>query len=196
MAHFLGSELLQGDQVTLARADKDEMTAMSRWSHDLAFQRNLRRRMVYPSADSDVQGWFDDIIEKEEGYPFAVRRRDDDHLVGFVVMTNLFWQARHGMLILAIDPGQQGRGYGTDAVRVILKYAFLEMNLNRVGLEVMAYNDAARRVYEKVGFVLEGTARAFVYRDGVYYDMHAMGILRAEWEARYGYPPIRYAPAE
>lgn len=194
MARFLGNELLQGETVYLARPEKDEAALMARWSHDIQYQRNLRRGLVYPGAAEDYESWFAHMLDKEEGFPFSVRRRDDDRLVGFAVIKDIFWQARHCVLVIGIDPAQQGRGYGTDAMRALLKYCFLEMNLNRVGLDVLGYNDTALRVYQKVGFKLEGTIRAYAFRDGVYYDMHTMGILRSEWEALYGQSAVSYAP--
>ncbi|MBK8027402.1 MAG: GNAT family N-acetyltransferase [Chloroflexi bacterium] len=195
MAQFMGNELLQGDMVYLARPEKEEMATISRWSHDIGFQRNLRRGMVYPEAPIEWEEWFTHLLDKEEGFPFSIRRRDDDRLVGFTVIKDIKWQARHCVVVIGIDPAQQGRGYGTDGMRVALKYCFLEMNLNRVGLEVLGYNDAALRVYSKVGFRHEGTLRCFAFRDGVYYDMHVMGILRGEWEAAYGQAAVSYAPS-
>ncbi|MBL8133214.1 MAG: GNAT family N-acetyltransferase [Anaerolineae bacterium] len=196
MAQFMGNELLQGELVNLARPEKEEMEMFARWSHDIGYQRNLRRGMVYPSAAGDWESWFTQMIDKEEGFPFSVRRRDDDRLVGFSVIKDIFWQARHCQVVIGIDPAQQGRGYGTDAMRVLLKYSFLEMNLNRVGLDVLGYNSAALRVYQKVGFRLEGTLRSFAFRDGVYYDMHTMGILRSEWERLYGQAAVSYSPSD
>jgi RimJ/RimL family protein N-acetyltransferase len=126
--------------------------------------------------------------------PFAVRTLVEDRLVGLLVIKDIMWQARHCSFFIGIgDPTERGRGYGSDAVRVLLRYAFLEMNLNRVGLEVMAYNAEAIHAYEAAGFQQDGRLRAFVYRDGVYYDVLTMSILRAEWEHLYDYPPVKYA---
>ncbi len=181
MTAIMGAELLRGERVRLVRPTPEDAAAVARWSHDMGYQRDLRRGMVYPGEAAEFEGWFREMLEKQEGFPFSARRLEDDALIGMVILNNLYWQARHATLVLAVDPVQHGRGYGTDITRVILKYAFMEMNLHRVGLDVLAYNVAARRVYEKVGFTLEGTLREFVWRDGVYYDMHTMGILRHEW---------------
>jgi RimJ/RimL family protein N-acetyltransferase len=120
----------------------------------------------------------------------------EDRLVGILIIKDIFWQARHCSFFIGLgNPEMRGRGYGTDAIRVMLKYAFLEMNLNRIGLEVLSYNKTAIRSYQRVGFKLEGTLRAFAYRDGVYYDMHIMGILRSEWETLYNQPAVMYVPS-
>ncbi|MBK8022329.1 MAG: hypothetical protein IPK19_13100 [Chloroflexi bacterium] len=67
MAQFMGNELLQGDMVYLARPEKEEMVTISRWSHDIGFQRNLRRGMVYPEAPIEWEEWFTHLLDKEEG---------------------------------------------------------------------------------------------------------------------------------
>lgn len=68
-------------------------------------------------------------------------------------------------------------------MRLILCYAFNELNLNRVGLDVIEYNDQAIRTYQKAGFQLEGRVRSAVLRDGISYDRIMMGILYSEWNS-------------
>ena len=182
---FLGNELLRGERVRLARLLDSDYALLARWTEDMENQRLLRRSMVYPSDERDMRDWLGKVDEYQF-IPFGIRTLDDDRLVGMLAIKDIFWQARHCSFFINIgDPADQGQGYGSDAVKVMLKYAFWEMNMNRVGLEVMAYNEGARRTYEKIGFTPEGTLRQCVYRDGVYYDVHMMSLLRAEWDARY-----------
>lgn len=193
MPPFLGRELLIGDKVRLNRPVHDDIVTFAGWSLDLEYQRLLRRGMVYPGSVEDHIGWFQDMAKGEAEMPFSIRTLVEDRLVGLLVIKDILWQARHCSFFIGIgDPTERGRGYGSDAVRVLLRYAFLEMNLNRVGLEVMAYNAEAIRAYEAAGFQNDGRLRAYVYRDGVYYDVITMSILRPEWEALYHFPPVRY----
>jgi RimJ/RimL family protein N-acetyltransferase len=74
-----------------------------------------------------------------------------------------------------------GKGYGTDAMRIILRYAFTELNLHRVTLNVFEYNPRGVRSYEKAGFVLEGRQRGVLLREGRRWDEIYMGILREDW---------------
>lgn len=196
MPPFLGSDLLVGKKVRLARPVHDDIAVFAAWSLDLEYQRLLRRGMVYPGSVEEHVAWFAEMARQEDKYyPFSIRTLVEDRLVGLLVLKDIFWQARHCSFFIGIgDPTERGRGYGSDAVRVVLRYAFLEMNLNRVGLEVMAYNTEAIHAYQAAGFQVEGRLRAFVYRDGVYYDIETMSILRSEWEALYGYPPVAYPP--
>jgi RimJ/RimL family protein N-acetyltransferase len=193
---FLGKDLLRGELVCLVRPTTEDIIHITKWSADMEYQRLLRRGMVYPGSLEEHEAWFADMEKGERSYPFSIRTLVEDRLVGVLVIKDIYWQARHCSFFIGLgNPEMRGRGYGSDAIRVMLKYVFLEMNLNRVGLEVLSYNEGAMRSYQRVGFKLEGTLRAFAYRDGVYYDMHIMGILRSEWEALYNQPAITYSPS-
>jgi RimJ/RimL family protein N-acetyltransferase len=82
-----------------------------------------------------------------------------------------------GLVELLHDPESIGRGYGTEATRLILDHAFDVVGLNRVELEVYDFNPRARHVYEKVGFIHEGTKRKALYWDGRWVDTHLMAML-------------------
>ena len=81
------------------------------------------------------------------------------------------------------EPDAWNKGYGSEAMRLMLRYGFEELNLNRVSLGVFSANPRGIRSYEKCGFVHEGRMREFARRDGQYWDLVFMGILREEWEA-------------
>ncbi len=82
------------------------------------------------------------------------------------------------------DPKDWGKGYGTDAMRILLRYAFIELNLHQVTLLVFEYNPRAIRSYEKAGFRVRGRMRKVVNRDGRRWDAIAMSIIRQEWNAQ------------
>ena len=182
---FLGNELLRGERVRLAHLIDGDYAILARWTDDMENQRLLRRAMVYPSDEGGTRDWLSKVDEYQF-VPFGIRALDDDRLVGMLAIKYIFWQSRHCSFFINIgEAADQGKGYGSDAVKVMLKYCFWEMNMNRVGLEVMSYNDAAKRTYEKIGFKAEGVMRQYVYRDGVYYDVHLMSMLWPEWDALY-----------
>ena len=83
-----------------------------------------------------------------------------------------------------------GKGYGTEATRLVVRYAFEELHLNRVQLHVYEYNLRGVRVYEKVGFRREGVLRQEHMYDGRFWDTVVMAILREEWEKRSALPEI------
>lgn len=177
---IMGHELLEGERVRLRRIAEADIAEIGAWNADLTYQRLLRRGMVYPGNEADVRQWM--LNPADDFYPFAITDKADDRVVGVVAIKDVMWSSRQCQFFIGIGRAEdRGRGYASDALRVMLRYAFMEMNLNRVGLEVSAYNADARRLYTRLGFQHEGTLREFVYRDGVYHDMHIMSILRAEW---------------
>ena len=87
-----------------------------------------------------------------------------------------------GPLAISIgDPADTGHGYGTDAMRAIVGWAFDMLRLERIWLDVYAFNPRARVVYERLGFVHEGTSRHGAFRFGEYVDLDLMSILAGEW---------------
>jgi RimJ/RimL family protein N-acetyltransferase len=181
---ILGRELLEGEKVRLTALQRSDAGAITRWQLDMEYQRLLRRGMVFPTNQENIEGWLFSSRGEEGFFPFAIRTLADDRLIGMLAIKDVMWSSRNASFFISIgDAADRGRGFGTDAVRVMLKYCFMEMNLYRVGLETMAYNPMGISAYRRAGFQEEGRLRGFVYRDGTYYDMVLMSILRPEWDA-------------
>jgi RimJ/RimL family protein N-acetyltransferase len=181
-------DIFRGDLVRLAAVSPEELAPlMSRWGRD-----SLRGRLLDSSApilfsDKAMRGWLEKLIDKDSDYEFAIRTLADDRIVGEIGLG----MARHnrGEAFVGIGLGDRddwNKGYGTDAMRAILRYAFLELNLYRVSLSVFEYNPRAIRAYEKAGFQLEGRLRGTLHRAGRRWDEFFMGVLRPEWMEQYG----------
>ncbi len=184
---ILGNALLRGERVYFNRITRDDLPAMARMWADIDYIRHLMRRPAYPVTLEEMEAWYKEMSDEHAPPSFAIRTTDGDQFIGVCAFKDLRWASRHTFFWIGIGVREmQGRGYGADSLRVLLKYAFLEMNLNCVGLEVMGYNERAIGLYRKVGFQHDGSVRAYVYRDGAYYDMLYMSMVRDEWEARYG----------
>lgn len=104
-------------------------------------------------------------------------------LLGEVVLNEWEPAARSCNFRTLIGPHGRDRGIGTEAARLIVGYGFEQLGLHRIGLHVHGHNHRARRVYEKVGFVVEGVRREARSRDGEWVDEVVMGILDREWAA-------------
>jgi RimJ/RimL family protein N-acetyltransferase len=109
----------------------------------------------------------------------------DDRPIGEVMLVEV--DQRNGSAQLGIfigEPGEWGKGYGTDAVRAVVDFGFAELRLERIWLNVWTENPRAQRAYEKAGFIHEGTIRHDRYEHGEHTSGHLMSILRDEWTAR------------
>lgn len=182
MAGLLSEHTLHGDHIYMRGVVPDDIPTIFRWNSNIDYMRYLSRSMPRFHTEDDMRNWMLKDDDEHRTRPWAICTQDGDQIIGTCAFKEIQWQARHAMIWLGIgDVSQRGKGYGTDAVRVMLRYAFTEMNLERIGLEVAAFNTGAKRSYEKCGFVLEGTLRRYMFREGRYWDMYLMSVLRDEW---------------
>jgi RimJ/RimL family protein N-acetyltransferase len=179
------TNLLTGNRVRLTaiNAEKDA-EIMARWFHDseysqlfdLVAARVFSTKQVKEFAEKEMEP------EKPNTFHFAIRALADDRLVGTTDLSIISWTNGDGWVGVGIgERALWGKGYGTDALRVLLRFAFTELNLHRVSLEVFEYNPRAIRAYEKCGFVIEGRARNALNHNGRRWDELFMGVLREDW---------------
>lgn len=182
-------DIFRGELVRLVEDEPETFArAINRWSRDSEYLRLLATDIPVPYSQKAVQSWMEKELyaTKPDLFHFTIHKLEDDCLIGDISLDGVQWQ--HGEAFLGIGLGQRsdwGKGYGTDATRLILRYAFTELNLQRISLNVFAYNQRAIRSYEKAGFQHEGCARQNLNREGQRWDMIYMGILSQEWEQRY-----------
>jgi len=184
----MSANLFTGDLVRLSAEDPQQMAdAFARWNQDTEYYRLLDTDPAHLWSAKKIKEWFEKDIETDSPTYvfFSVRTLADDRLIGFVAFEGIDWANRD--TFVAIGIGERdcwGKGYGTDAMRLMLRYGFSELNLHRISLSVFEYNPRAIRSYEKCGFNHEGRVRHCILRDGKRWDMLYMGILRTEWEQK------------
>jgi RimJ/RimL family protein N-acetyltransferase len=181
------SDLFRGKLVRLKAVDPQQMAeAISRWAQDSEYWRLVAGEPSYPISVKWTREWLEEELYKDPpGFTmFAIHLLDGDRLIGEIGLEEEEEQPS-GDVFVAVGIGERenwGKGYGTDAMSILLKYAFNELGLERVSLTVSEYNPRAIQSYLKVGFVEEGRLRAAEKRAGHRYDLIYMGILREEWE--------------
>jgi RimJ/RimL family protein N-acetyltransferase len=174
--------LFEGQLVRLAAPEPGDAELFARWSHDAEYLRQVDTDYARPRSQAEFTEQFNRGCSSPNGVYFHLRTLEEDCLIGFAALHSIEWNNQTGVLAIGIgDARYRGKGYGTDAVRLLLNYAFQELNLYRVGLDVITDNVRAIRSYEKAGFRREGEMRANVLRDGVRVGRLIMGILREEW---------------
>lgn len=121
--------------------------------------------------------------DDDERASFIIEATAEKRAVGEVVINDIDPDNRSGNIRIALfDEADFGKGYGTQAMRLMVDYGFRELKLHRITLGVYAFNPRAIRVYEKIGFVKEGVLRDSLYWDGEYIDEITMSILEHEWQ--------------
>ncbi|MGH2523582.1 MAG: GNAT family N-acetyltransferase, partial [Anaerolineales bacterium] len=182
----IGEQLFEGERIRLSPHDPDkDAETESRWTHDPAYLRLLSLDPARPLSPGQIKKKYEEA-EKDKShnrFSFAIRAREDDRLIGFARLERIEWNNGAGWLALGIGaPEDRRKGYGTEALRLLLRYAFDELNLHRLSAATPEYNTGALRLLEKTGFRAEIRRRQAFNRAGRRWDDIWFGILREEWE--------------
>jgi RimJ/RimL family protein N-acetyltransferase len=174
--------LFAGKLVRLVAPSPEDAAILARWSEDASYLRAMDTSYARPLSEQEFARRLDPDQRDPNWIEFHVRAIQDDRLIGFVALHAIEWNNATAMLSIGIgEPDYRDKGFGTETLRLVLNYAFAELNLFRVGLDVIATNDRAVHLYEKLGFRTEGVMRSAVYREGRRHDVLHMGLLRDEW---------------
>ena len=176
--------MILGTRVRLRAIERADLPRFQEWSNDPEVTQGLSRYL--PLSLTEEGKWFGRVMQGQPAQqPLAIKIQDGGSwkLVGNTGLFNLEWTNRSAEFGIFIgNKSSWNKGYGTEALQLMLRHAFSTLNLNRVYLRVLASNPRARRSYEKAGFQLEGTLRQATFRRGIYIDSHIMSILRSEWK--------------
>ncbi len=173
----LASISLRGKTVTIGPVTPNDTGALFLWLNDVE-SSNLD--LAFRPVDwMSYNTWLGDFAANSSRVLFAIRAISNPKIIGFVMLKNI--QPIHRWAELGIRIGNaadRGKGYGREATELVLKYAWNQLNLNRVQLSVFANNERAIRAYLAAGFSIEGVQRQAVFIDGNWLDQVLMGVLR------------------
>jgi RimJ/RimL family protein N-acetyltransferase len=181
--------LFEGRLICLAPINHETDPAIeSIWTHDAEFMRMLYTEPMHPLSPAQVKRKYEaiekDLDKSKNLFHFSIRLRQDDRLLGVARIYWVEWTNGAGMLSLGIgDSKDRGRGFGSEALRLLLRYAFAELNLYRLGATIAEYNPIGLHMFVKAGFVEEVHRRQALNRDGRRWDLIHVGILKDEWLA-------------
>ncbi|HDN79985.1 MAG: N-acetyltransferase [Chloroflexi bacterium] len=172
--------MLRGRKVRLRAPEREDLPLFVRWLNDTEVTRYLT--LYWPLSMAEEEQWFENLLKRENDRVFVIET-EEGKPIGNMGLHNIDWKNRKAVLGIFIgEKDYWGKGYGTDAIKTLLRFAFEELNLNRVELRVFEFNTRAIRCYEKCGFVTEGRLRQSLFRNGRYHDELVMAVLREEWK--------------
>lgn len=191
------ASLFEGRLICLTPVDQEKDAEIeSRWTHDPGFARLAYLGPARPLSPAQVKKKYEaiekDMEEKKNLFHMAVRTRPapgvaspDSRLVGFARLQWIEWNNGCGAVQIGIgDQNDRHQGYGREALGLMLRYAFAELNLFRLAAIIPEYNLAALGLFQKAGFMEEVRRRESLNRDGRRWDLLHLGILRPEWESK------------
>ncbi len=174
-------KFLEGQHVFLRPFEKEDAGFFYRWYNDPETRAKIGE--VLPTLPQDAEALA--ARKGSDSVWFAVVRKEDGRVVGEAGLLRMFpaWRTTD-LTILVPDAADQGKGYGTEAVNLLLDYAFGYLNYNRVAIGVVGFNTKALAFYKKIGFKQEGIQEQGYYYHYRYSDFIMMRILRDEFKER------------
>lgn len=174
---------LIGDTVYLRPLEHADARRVAPWLNDPEVRRTLA--VHRPINLQSEEEFIARISKSEHDLVLGIGLKGDNRLVGVTGLHDMDFTNRHASFGIALgDASVWNQGYGSEVTKLMVRYAFDTLNMNRIWLRVFEYNAAGIKTYAKVGFQREGVLRQEVYREGRYWDVIMMAILRAEWDGR------------
>jgi diamine N-acetyltransferase len=191
---------LIGPRVYLRPLEAADLPFIRQWANDPELRALTGE--VLPMSQAGAEEFLERVRTERDRVWFAVVLREEDQMIGEAGLLRMFhaWRATDLSIILG-DKQSWGKGYGTEAIRLLLDYAFGSLNFHRVALGVVGFNERALRFYEKIGFKREGVQRDGYYLDHGYHDFVMMSLLESEYPhsapawASQGGSACSYAPS-
>ena len=175
---------LVGDNIYFSPISLDDIEEYTEMVNDIKVSVGLGSVSYTNITDFESEKEFLTSIKKEK--IFAVRLLENDELLGNIGFNSLDMVNRNGVLgVLIGNPKHQRKGYGTEALKLILDYGFSFLNLRNIALNVFEYNEVAYKLYKKAGFKEAGRLRKAVEIMGKTYDVIIMDMLKEEFQSVY-----------
>jgi len=177
--------MLEGKFVKLAEYKKEYLEKAREMINDWEVKKYLTPGIPFPLRIEDEEKWYSSLNPFGNGtYSFAILLKDTNEYIGGCGVNTVDWKNSVAEIGIFLGSQYHNKGYGTDAMEVLIRFIFKEMNINKIRLHTYSFNKRGIRVYEKVGFKTEGVLRKEIFREGQYHDIVVMGLLREEWQEK------------
>lgn len=175
--------ILEGKNLQLRQASADDVeTRLSLGNHaEISEMFGVSRNAIRPLTRDGAVRWVQGLIDHSHAWVIEVHGR----LIGEIRLDNVDLRDRRASMAIGIlDPTLLGKGLGSEAILLLLRHAFADLQLHRIGIRVLAFNQRAIRAYEKCGFVIEGREREAAFVNSAWHDDVMMGLLEHEFLSR------------
>lgn len=176
--------ILESRRLVLTRHTPKNEDKIHTWQNDPELLYMTADSIIFQSRQQTreaLERWMD--VSRQTIIHLAIHIKKTNELIGFAQIA--FIDFEHRRCKVAIVIGQKllwGQGFGREAISRIVQYCFEELELNRVGAEMYAFNYRSIHAFETAGFQREGVIRENVYKEGRYFDEYCYGLLRREWK--------------
>lgn len=171
--------MLKGKKVNLREIRKSDIDYFLKWFNDPEIMQYNPRYL--PMMGAKEEKWIEKIANSEDTAHFVMETRDEK-VIGVCGFNQINYKDQDAHI--GINIGEKDcweKGYGTEALELLVEYGFNQLNLHHITTEVYGFNGRSMRVQEKAGFQKEGHQREVVFKNGKYHDRIIFGLLREEW---------------
>lgn len=178
---MIGTPYLIGSEIYLRAVEAADTERCAQWMNDREVTQYLLSGMKPMNLAREID-WISNLYKNDHDIPFAICLKEGERHIGNCGLHAISWVDRHAVMGILIGvKEEQGRGYGTEAMKLLLEYGFDTLNLHRLELTVYDFNERGLKTYRKLGFVEEGRMRERRWKNGRYADEIFMSVLRSEW---------------
>lgn len=171
--------MIPGKRINLWALEKHDLLNNYSWGNNRELIY-LAGMSPYPKSSWEIERWFETAMNNPSGKIFAIKTLEGEY-IGNIEISGIDWRIRKGELGLMIgDSNYWNKGYGEEAVMLLVNFAFDEMHLNRISANVLDFNKRAIKCFEKCGFIKEGISRSAFYSKGKYNNVIQFAVLSDE----------------
>lgn len=161
-----------GEKVCLRAYKEEDIQVATSFINDKELKKFLVTNVPFPTSSWEEEEWVKSQRSNKNGeYNFAIEDIKTKKYIGGCGIQNVNWLARVATVGIMIgNKDYWGKGYGTDAMKVLMKFIFEDMNIRKIRLSTFSFNLRAQKSYEKCGFQVEGILKDEIFKEGKYYD--------------------------
>lgn len=175
--------MYSGKLVKLRAYKEEDVERATQFINDEEVKKFLDSNIPFPMSKIQEEEW---IKSRKAGesftYDFAIEDLESGKYIGGCSINECSTKNRNCVIGIMIgDKEYWGKGYGSDALKVLIKFIFEEVNMKKIKLGVFSFNKRAIACYKKIGFTEEGTLKKELYRNGEYHDVIYMAIFKDDF---------------
>jgi RimJ/RimL family protein N-acetyltransferase len=172
---------INGEKIYLRPLEKNEMKLICKWHNDDEVMTLFA--ITKKTKEKYWLDWFKKINRDPNTIYFGIVKKNDDKFIGYVNIEQIYWNHKlcRDTGILIGEKEEWSKGYGTEAMHLIIKYAIEELGLHRLELMTFVFNKRGMRVWDKCGFKKEGIMRRARFVNGEWHDVIFMALLEDEY---------------
>ncbi|MFB5368982.1 GNAT family N-acetyltransferase [Enterococcus faecalis] len=173
--------MFENKNIKLRKLSTNDYTTYHNWRNDIEVMQTTSPQLDIYTLEETEQ-FISMIASQSNAKGYMIEYKETGKTVGIISLINIDYKNRSAECIIDIGSKDMwGKGIGTEAMSLILEFAFNELNLHRVYLQVFSFNERAVNLYEKIGFTHVGKFREALYRTGKWHDIIIMDILKNEY---------------